>query len=193
MDDFARTLFEQHFDAVYRFFATKITDGIEDLVQDTFVACIESRARLEAATSERAFILGIARHLLFDAYRKRGRGRETELGESCVADLEPSPSSVFARKDEERLLLEGLRQLPLDHQIALELYEWEGLRAIDVAAVLGITEGAVRGRVHRAKEDLRAALERIASSREVLESTLHGLDGWARGLRARLGRAESPS
>ena len=65
VDDFARTLFEQHFDAVYRFFATKISDGIEDLVQDTFVACIESRERLLAATSARAFILGTARHILW--------------------------------------------------------------------------------------------------------------------------------
>lgn len=189
MDDFARALFEQHFDAVYRFFATKIAGGIEDLVQDTFVACIESRAKLEAAASPRAYILGTARHILFDAYRKRGRSRETALGESCVADLDPSPSTIFARKDEERLLLEGLRRLPLDHQIALELYEWEGLRAIDVAAVLGITEVAVRGRVHRAKAELRDVLARIAASREVLQSTLDGLDGWARGLQGRLGRA----
>ena len=84
------------------------------------------------------------------------------------------------------MLLEALRRIPLDYQIAIELYEWEGLKAVEVAEVIGIGEAALRSRVHRAKQELRAQIERIAASGEVLQSTLNDVDGWAKALRARV-------
>ena len=91
-------------------------------------------------------------------------------------------------KDEQRLLLEALRALPLEYQIALELYHWEGLSGPELATVLEITEAALRSRLHRAKVALRKQLEIIASSGVVLESTLADLDQWAASLRAAVRR-----
>lgn len=182
----ADALFARHFDGVYRFFASKTGHGIEDLVQDTFLAAIAGRERFEQASSFRAFLLGTARNILFHHYRKRGE--IVDIGEARLVDLDPSASTMLARRDEERLLLEAVRRISLDHQIALELYEWEGLTAVEVAAVLEVSEAAVRGRIHRAKAAVREQLEQLAASPELLHSTLADLDRWASAVRARLGR-----
>ena len=44
-----RTLFERHFDGVRRFFANKLDHGAEDMVQRTFLACVEGRDRFCSA------------------------------------------------------------------------------------------------------------------------------------------------
>jgi len=89
---------------------------------------------------------------------------------TAMRDLVAAPSSIFAQKAEQRLLLEGLRRIPLDHQIVLELYFWEPLRARDIADILEIPVGTVRTRIRRAKELLERAIEELADSREQLES-----------------------
>ena len=69
-------------------------------------------------------------------------------------------------------------------QILLELYHFEELTAIELAAMYGVTEVALRGRLqHRAKERLRAEMERLPGSPELVESTWTNLEEWAKQLR----------
>lgn len=182
-----KLLFERHFDGIYRFFANKVDEGVEDLVQETFLACVKGRDRLREASSFRAFLFGTARNILFAHYRQRQRERGTdEIGESRVADLCPTPSHMLAQRDEERLLLEGLRRIPLDYQIIIELYYWEKLTGPEVAETLGLSLPAMRSRLHRSKQELQRQLEQLSQSPTLLESTLSDLDGWARALREKL-------
>ncbi len=181
-------LFERYFDPLYRFFAAKVGDAIEDLVQETFAACVAGHSRIRRESTFRAFLFGTARNLLFAHYRRRRRDAVEAIGERSMADLDPSASAHLVRRAEERLILEALRNLSLDHQIALELYEWEELTGSEVASTLGISEAAFRSRLHRARLELRREVERLGESPQVLRSTLADLDGWARNLRAQLGR-----
>lgn len=181
----ASVLFDRYFEPLYRFFTNKVGAAADDLVQDTLLACIRARERFRRESSFRTFLFGTARHMLFHHYRDVRRDLNADsVGEARLVDLDPSPSQVLARRDEERVLLEALRRLPLDYQIAIELYEWEGLTGPEVARVLGISETAMRSRLHRAKAELKRQIEAIASSAEVLHSTLANLDGWARALQA---------
>jgi RNA polymerase sigma-70 factor (ECF subfamily) len=180
-------LFERYFDAIHRFFANRTSREVADLVQDTFTACIAARDRFRRESSFRTFLFATARNVLFAHYRGKGRdGDDEAIGDSMLIDLDPSPSSMLGRRDEERLLLEALRRIPLDSQLAIELYEWEELTAPEAAEVLGISEAALRSRVHRAKHDLREQLRKLAASHEVLESTISDLERWAAALRARV-------
>jgi RNA polymerase sigma-70 factor (ECF subfamily) len=54
-----------------------------------------------------------------------------------------------------------LTRLPPAQRQALELIRQEGMRAIDAAKLLGTTVGAVKLRVHRACEAIRAALTEV--------------------------------
>lgn len=186
-----RLLVERHYEAVARFFATKDRDHAPDMIQQTLVKLVESRARIPADCSVRAYVLGIARHVLYDHYRAAYRdGATTDFGERSIADLQPTPTSVLARERETRLLLEALRRIPLESQVLLELYYWESLPAREVAEILQVPEGTVRTRLRRARQLLEKAITELADSREVLTSTLGDLDAWALRVRDELGSGQ---
>lgn len=93
--------------------------------------------------------------------------------------------TAISLRREQRLILEALRNSPLDLQIVLELYYWECMTAREIGEVLSIPYGTVRSRIRRGKEAIRAWIEKAEVSQAVLESTLTDLEGWARGLRDR--------
>ena len=178
-------LFGRHFDAVHRFFVNKIDRGVEDLVQRTFAACVEAKGRFREESAFRTFLLGIANNMLRERYRKRRRD-PVDFESHSALDLGAGPSSVVAAKQEERILLEALRRIPLDFQVALELYFWEDMTGAEVGEILGIPENTARSRVRRGKELLAKAIQRIEASPELLDSTSADLEGWAALVRERV-------
>ncbi len=190
-------LFTRHYRSVARFFRNKIAgDRVADLIQETFVASVESRDRIRDDTRFSAYLLGIAYHVFCKHLRERYRRDDPdELDSVAIEDVDPTPPSVIAHAQEQRLLLEALRAISVNFQVVLELHYWENMSTVEIAAVLGIPTGTVRSRLDRARDALEAAMARIARSQELLESTLTRLDDWA----ARCGRdlagipaAESP-
>jgi RNA polymerase sigma-70 factor (ECF subfamily) len=73
--------------------------------------------------------------------------------------------------------------VPIDDQIALELYYWEDLGMDAVASVLGIGKSAALSRVHRARERVRERLGQLEARPELVEETRSGFETWARSLR----------
>lgn len=185
-------LFGRYYDAIARFFGNKVSRDRADLVQATFSACLEKVGQLKNAASFRAFLFSIARFELLHYYRRKSR-RETEFDadQVSVCDLDPTPSRIIAKREEQRLLLEGLRRIPIDLQIALELTYWEKFTSAEVADLLSIPEGTVKSRIRRAREKLDEALAELADSDERLQSTMANLEGWAAELRDHVGAAGS--
>jgi RNA polymerase sigma factor (sigma-70 family) len=179
-------LFDRHADAVARMFENKVCVGAEDLVQQTFLVLVESRDRIREGSSVRAFVLGVARNVLRDHVRKLVRGRAVDPEVDAMADLAPGPTTVIGQNREQRLLLAGLRRLPLEHQIGLELYYWEEMDAREIAEVMGISHSAMRSRLAKARALLHQAMTRLAESPDELASTLDGLAQWASQVRAQL-------
>jgi RNA polymerase sigma factor (sigma-70 family) len=168
-------LIRRHFDAILRFFRTKLGDDVEDLVQRTFMDLLEVTG---SVVSVRATLFTIAKRRLVDHLRQTYvRAGAVELVTSlAVADLGTSPSGAVARNQEEQLLGEALRAIPLDYQIALELAYWEELSGPEIAEVLGIAEPTVRSRLTRAREALRDALSRLGRPKDLCISTLAAVD-----------------
>lgn len=178
------SLFDRYYDAVTRFFANKTSDNPSDLVQETFAACLQGRDRLRDAAGFRSYLFGIAYNLLRGHYRgRRIESDRFDPGTHTVADLSPGPGTMIAETAEQRVLLEGLRRIPLDHQVVLELFYWEGLTSAAIAEALAEPHGTIRTRLRRARELLREAIGSVEASTEVLAATLGDLDGWARRLR----------
>lgn len=166
--DAGNRLIGRHFDLVYRFFRNKVREeDIEDLVQQTFLCSLEARTRFDARASLTTFLLAIARNQLFNYYRRRRRDALTERV-SSLQDQATSQTGAIAKVEDERLLLEALRHVPVDAQIVLELAYSEGLPATQIAVVLGVAPNAVRTRLHRARENLREILRVMAPDRLVL-------------------------
>jgi RNA polymerase sigma-70 factor (ECF subfamily) len=117
-------LVERHYDAVVRFFRTKAGDQSDDLVQRTFLALAEAGGRYHRSASFRAFLFGIARNVFLELLRTcvRDRLRDPDFGVSSVVDLRTGAATRLGRQDEQRLLLTCLQKLPVDLQVAVELF-----------------------------------------------------------------------
>ncbi len=176
-------LFNRHFDSLYRFLRSKADDGIDDLVQETFLVCVRNKDAFRGDASLRTYLFAIARKLLFAHWERRARRQsEIEIGELSIEAMSTSPTGIIARAAEHRLLVRALRAIPLDLQIILELHFWEDLSGPELAIVLEIPEGTVRSRLRRAREQLEARLVALADDQHLLSSTQEGLETWARSL-----------
>ncbi len=179
------TLFTRHFRPLFRFFRTKVGDDVaEELTQVSFLACVDGRDKFRGASSFRTYLFAIGRNQLFMHFRKRGRQKTTdEFGTLSMVDLGAGPSTLVAAKDEQRLLLRALRRIPVDFQIAVELYYWEGLATAEIATVLEVPPGTVRSRLTRAREHLAEQMRAIAENPDLAESTIEDFERWAASLK----------
>ena len=179
-------LFARHFEAVARFFRNKVDGPIDDLVQRTFLGCLESRARLRDPSGFRAYLFGIARNVLGKHWRGRATSKEqVDVEAESICDLGASPTSVYARDRGQLAVLNALRQIPLESQIVLELMYWESLTAAEIAGVLEIPVGTAKTRIRRARTLLQLRLADVAAGRLPVRTTATRLDTWAARIRPR--------
>lgn len=176
-------LFRRHFPGVSRFFRNKFSGGVDDLVQQTFMALLEGRERLASGSSFRSYLFGIAHNVLRAHLRGLTRRRAFDPAASAIVDLDPGASTMLGEREEQRLLLQALRRIPLEAQVVLELVYWEQMNAAEIAEILGVPHSTMRSRIQRARQLLQRAIERLGESPALIESTLGGLDGWAASIR----------
>jgi len=167
--DAGNELVRRHFSAVYRFFWNKVPEGVSDLTQQTFLALVEGHARVEARTSFRAYLLGVARYTLVHHLRRRYRKDAVFSPEhvsvlDVQADMGSSPTQRVAQDETREILDRALRSLPLDMQISLELHYWHELSVDEIASVLERSPNTIKSRLHRARLLLKGRIER--SSRD---------------------------
>ena len=175
-------LIERHTPRLYRFFAAAVSDGAEDLCQQTFAACFEARAAIvedgrgdKGGKSFRSFLFTVARRRLINHYRGRGRhdARFDPL-EQSVAELTDGPVTLIGEKDEQRIVAEALVRLPIDYQIALQLHYWEDMSASEIGEVLDVPLGTIKSRLLRGRERLKELIAETAQ--QAVESGAAGSD-----------------
>ena len=182
-----RDLFDRYFDLVCRFFRSKVGDDADDLVQQTFLRCVNSRDRVRDGSMFRGYVLAVARSVMVDYIRKRTRAPEiVDASVSSLDGLAPSPSRLLSLNRNQQLLLQALRRVPLDTQILLELSYWEELSSREIGEVLGVPAPTIRSRLKRATTELKSVLTTLASDPSEAEKTFRGLSSWAAAVRAQL-------
>lgn len=176
-------LFRRHIRSVSQFFRTKVPEAAEDLTQTTFLALVELDAARLATTAFRPYLFGIARNQLLMHLRSKGRAaqRFDPLTHSAP-DAGASPVRVAAANEQQRTLAAALQRIPIDYQVALELHYFEGLPIAEISDVLERPVGTIKSLLSRGRELLRAQLEQLASSAELLTSLGNELDRWIRSL-----------
>ncbi len=157
-------LFERHFLTVRRFFRNKLpVTEVEDVLQRTFLACVEGSDRFRGDSSFRSYLLGIARNQLYCHIRKRATDMVAaglDFSVSSLDNLGISPTENLAKSEAQQMLCAALRCLPVDTQIILELRYWEQLPSSEIAEIMNIAETTVRTRLFRARQALKAQLEK---------------------------------
>ena len=179
-----RELYERHSQRVVYFFYNTVDDADrDDLVHETFLRLFDNLSRLEHGRATLAFIRGIAQNVLFEHIRARTRGRKLDPYEDSLAELRPNLSSVFAGRKEYRMILDGLRRLPLLEQILLEQVYVQGIPQVELARLEGVSASTMRSRLNAARNKLKREIEKLCASGPLLASTIDCLDNWALELR----------
>jgi RNA polymerase sigma-70 factor (ECF subfamily) len=119
------------------------------MLQEVFVVAIKNMDALKAATSKRAWLIGIARNIRRAYLRREARRRTSPLPDEPAGSL---PESEDARVEAMRT---AIRKLPDGQREVIELRLGQELSYAEVAETLGIPIGTVRSRLHLAVGALR--------------------------------------
>jgi RNA polymerase sigma-70 factor (ECF subfamily) len=160
-------LFRRHQVAVWRvchYFLGNALDA-EDMVQDVFFKAYRGLPGFEGRASFRTWLNQIAINTCKNEFRMRSRRPavvEEELGDMRepieTAGRADQRWQGMTRKEE---LAQALEMLYPDQFTALQLRDLESRSYAEVAHVLGISQGAAKMRVQRARLALRSALQQL--------------------------------
>lgn len=126
----------------------------EDAVQQTFVRAFDSMRESQSELKLRPWLYRIAHNTALNALRDRGL-RHEPLEEGL--DGVERPDQALERAHGLRTVLAAVQELPQRQRDAILLRELEGRSYDEIAAALGVTGGAVRQLLNRARNNLRAA------------------------------------
>lgn len=135
----------------------------EDVTQEAFVSIWRSGARYDPARgSVRSWTLGIVRNRAIDLLRSRS-GRAPKLGFDDEAVLEQRPADDFTdrealRRETAREVRGALGELPGEQAKVIELAYFGGFSQSEIAAMLGLPLGTVKGRMRLGLEKIRGRL-----------------------------------
>lgn len=152
---------------VQRFFRRRVDAQVSaDLVQDTFVACCEGRARVRCGEKFRSYVMATAQHVLCRHLRRcYRRAGEMDLDLQVLCDDGPTPCSVLEDIESWALLTEGFSGLSSRYRTTLELYYLQQQGVREVAECLGTPLATVRTRLQRARAALEATTAAAARDR----------------------------
>ena len=166
-------LYERYRIPIFRFAYRLLgaADVAEDVTHDCFLNVVRNAGNFNPAQgSLRTYLYAAARNLAFKHFRRSGR-------ESALDDLEDEPLTQVDQHPLRRLLDEELTErvreavsrLPPLQREALVLFEYEDLPLSEIARVAGTDVGAVKSRLHRARQRVKSALAPyLNSDREIV-------------------------
>lgn len=179
-------LFARHQTAVINLFRrnVRIKTDIPDLVQRTFLACIDRKSEPQISGNVRGYILGIAFHTMTRFFRQARStvALELEETEGTLASLESDPEYLLTLTDEQRLLMKAIRRIKIEFQAIIELNYWEGISCDEIAHILGIPEGTARSRLQHGRAAVEKKLAELADSPDLLAATTMLVGAWQRGI-----------
>lgn len=159
--------------SVVKRFARHGSDEAHDLVQEVFVHLMKALKTYDDTRSPEAYILEIARRVGIGRLRKESaakRGGDNpghvlldahdagpEEGRAAIADPGRNQQEAMEKAQEKRLLRSALRLISEACRDLLRLRYEEGLSYKEIAAQMGVKEGALRVRAQRCLQALSAA------------------------------------
>lgn len=154
--------YRRHVETVTRFLARRVDDPhtVGDLVAEVFVAVLDSAHTYRPGLgSEIAWLYGVARNVLSAEHRRlfkqtrlteRMKGRRTLDSDDVARLVEQIDAEQRARQ-----ALEAMAGLPDGERAVVELVVVDRLSVAEAALALGISPGAAKVRLHRARKTLR--------------------------------------
>lgn len=160
-------LIRRHESRVYRLLHRMMgnKEDAEDLTQETFLSLHRHGHRFRAEARFSTFVYRVAANAALNRRRSLGRGRtrveKLKTRQEAGDDLPSAPRNPEDATLGQQLdghVRDALDTLSPSLRMPVILYDIEGLAYGEIAKVLGIAEGTVKSRIHRARQALREAL-----------------------------------
>ena len=150
-------LFQQEGSSLVRLARLFVDDrnAAEDLVQEAFIRLARSAARIEDRTKAAAYLRSIVLNLARDHNR---RGLVSLRHQLPFDDRRASVEDEIALRDEQRRVIEALRDLPHRQRDCLVLRYYHELGIDDIAATLSISANSVKTHLRRGLDALERNL-----------------------------------
>ena len=138
----------------------------EDVLQDAYVRAYAHLGQLEQPERLASWLTHIAVHEAKARLRRRGRIAEVKEGPlRAVPSPSSDPEQAALGKQLQRVLVSAIDDLPVGYRTVFVLRDVEGMSTAEVSESLGLSEQAVKMRLHRARGVLRQVLyDRIGSA-----------------------------
>jgi RNA polymerase sigma-70 factor (ECF subfamily) len=141
------------------------THQAEDLVQETLLRAYKSLIHLQDTRDFRPWLLKIAQNVVIDAARRANR-KKRSAPTLKIAQLDGLPADgVNAQEEVDReelrqQVLSVLRSLPEEYRLPLTLRYIGGADYETICTQLGLTNGSLRGLLHRGLRLMRSRMPR---------------------------------
>ena len=150
-------LFDQHYASMLRLAALLGADDPENIVAEAYYQIYRKWRKLRDAESAEAYL----RSTVCNLTRMRIRHLQVARrhAEAPPTDLVASAENSALLRDDQRVLVGALQQLPARQREALVLRHWLGLKESEIAAAMGISAGSVKTHTARGLAALTQAME----------------------------------
>ena len=157
-------LFERYKRPLYGFFygMNKDQELSEDLLQNTFLRILKYKHLFRGEGDFKTWMFHIARNVSNDHFRKN-KIRLKESVEKWQDRLghEENRSTEMQQQEEQQMLSIALEKLPADKREVLLLSKYQEKQYKEIGEILGCTEGAVKVKVFRALQELKAVYRQL--------------------------------
>ncbi|MGI8411287.1 MAG: RNA polymerase sigma factor [Solirubrobacteraceae bacterium] len=134
----------------------------EDVVQEAFLSLWRSGARYDRARgSVRSWVLGVVHNRAIDAFRREVVKDRRDVHDDGIAERLPAlqmTDTEVERRDDARQVRGALGELPPDQRQVIELAYFGGFTHSQIAKILDLPAGTVKGRMRLGLTKLRLAL-----------------------------------
>ena len=134
----------------------------EDVVQEAFLSLWRSGTGYDRARgSVRSWVLSAVHNRAIDALRRTGAKAGRDVSDEGIAERLQAPEATdteVVRRDEARRVRGALEELPPDQRQVIELAYFGGLTHSQIAEVLELPPGTVKGRMRLGLTKMRSAL-----------------------------------
>jgi RNA polymerase sigma-70 factor (ECF subfamily) len=157
-------IFDRHagaaFSLAYRMCGRRAT--AEDVVQDAFLSLWRSGARYDRARgSVRSWVLSVVHNRAIDGFRREAVKQARDVHDDGIAERMPAAQLTDAeveRRDDAQLVRGALEELPPDQRRVIELAYFGGFTHSQIAELLELPAGTVKGRMRLGLSKMRLAL-----------------------------------
>jgi RNA polymerase sigma factor (sigma-70 family) len=156
-------LFDRYAQGLFNYFQMQVRDRFksEDLVQNVFYKILKYRHTFKENADFRVWMYAIARNEKVNFF-KTNRVSDEEVNPEQPDEQSSNPESVLASKADKRHLMKALERISPDNRELLILSKYTGLPYSQIAEIFECTVGAIKVRIFRAMQELKAQFINIA-------------------------------